>query len=212
MKQTENAYFNQPPTDYETDPMVMIEVSRTFDTINDPTGVGIRVPEMTKLQNNMPDQFGIAFVLDSALRGDGNLGREKITLSRNGVVKFQITIGGQPIFKKGPMDWRDNSAVKKKRWEMQCDFWGKEGNPMRHKSCTQKWQHIADGQKWAWIILNLNANGGMHHINKFDFQVEITVWTDGLKRGLRVVIFWLDPRFSRVTTRSVTIGVDLNVN
>ena len=60
----------------------MIEVSRTFDTINDPTGVGIRVPEMTKLQNNMPDQFGIAFVLDSDLRGDGNLGREKITLSR----------------------------------------------------------------------------------------------------------------------------------
>ena len=61
----------------------MIQVSRTFNTINDPTGVGIRVPERTKLQNSMPDQFGIAFVLDSDLRGYGNLDREKIPLSKN---------------------------------------------------------------------------------------------------------------------------------
>ena len=91
------------------------------------------------------------------------------------------------------MDWRDQSAVYKKIWEMQCDFWGKEGNPMRHDSCNKKWQHIADGQKWAWIILHLNANGGMQHINKLDFQVEITVWTDTVLSNLRVVIFWLDP-------------------
>ena len=76
-KKTENAYFDQPPTDYETDHMAMVEASRTFNTTNDPNGVGIRVPEMTKLQNNMPDQFGITFVLDEDLRGDGNLGREK---------------------------------------------------------------------------------------------------------------------------------------
>ena len=78
----------------------MSAVRRTFNTINDPTGVGIRVPEMTKLQNNMPDQFGIAFVLDSDLRGDGNLGRENIPLSRNGVVKYQITSGVNRYLKK----------------------------------------------------------------------------------------------------------------
>ena len=80
-KKTENAHFDQPPTDYETDHMVMVEASRTFNTTNDPTGVRIGVPEMTKLQNNMPDQFGIAFVLDDDLRGDGNFGREKIPFS-----------------------------------------------------------------------------------------------------------------------------------
>ena len=72
-------------------------MSRTFNTTNDPNGVGIRVPEMIKLQNNMPGQFGIAFVLDNDLRGDGNLGRKKIPFLRNGIVKFQITVGGQPI-------------------------------------------------------------------------------------------------------------------
>ena len=33
----------------------------------------------------------------------------------------------------------------------------------------------------------------MQHINKLDFQVEITVWTDTVLSNLRVVIFWLDP-------------------
>ena len=51
--------------------------------------------------------------------------------------------------------------------------WGKEGNPLRHNR-----QKLADGQKWAWIILNPNANSGMHHINKLDSQAEITVWSD----------------------------------
>ncbi|XP_068760324.1 uncharacterized protein [Montipora capricornis] len=40
-KKTENAYFNQPPTVYETDHMVKVEVSRNFNTTNDPNGVGI---------------------------------------------------------------------------------------------------------------------------------------------------------------------------
>ena len=99
-KKTENAYFDQPPTDYETDHMVMVEASRTFNTTNDPTSVSIRVPEMTKLQNNMPDQFGIAFVLDDDLRGDGNLGREKIPFSRSGIVKIQITSVDSPSLRK----------------------------------------------------------------------------------------------------------------
>ena len=91
------------------------------------------------------------------------------------------------------MDWRDNAAVNKKLWEMQCDFWGKEGNPLCHNGCVQAWQKLADGQKWAWIILNPNTNGGMHHINKLDSQVEITVWSDEVVSKLRVVIFWLEP-------------------
>ena len=40
---------------------------------------------------------------------------------------------------------------------------------------------------------NTNANGGMHHINKLDSQVEITVWSGAVVSKLRVVIFWLEP-------------------
>ena len=91
------------------------------------------------------------------------------------------------------MDWRDNAAVNRKLWKMQCDLWGREGNPLRHNSCVQDWQKLADGQKWAWIILNPNATGGMHHINKLDSQVEITLWSEAVVSKLRVVIFWLEP-------------------
>ena len=42
-KKTENAYFDQPPIDYETDHMVMVEASRTFNTTNDPNDLNCKI-------------------------------------------------------------------------------------------------------------------------------------------------------------------------
>ena len=90
-------------------------------------------------------------------------------------------------------------------FEMQMDYWGREGNPMRRNSCVRRVKDLPFGQKWAWISLNPNLNKGADHVQRFDVMPEIYVWGDEAYENVLCIIsfigFWqvfnFDPMFGQ---------------
>ena len=94
---------------------------------------------------------------------------------------MDIKLADVSICDDGPLEWGSKASKEKmievranrKLLEMQKDFWGRPGNPLRHNSCVRCAEDIPFGQKWAWISLNPNYNGGAEHVQRFDVVPEI---------------------------------------
>ena len=129
------------------------------------------------------------------------LDMERFGFTRCSITKIDIKLGEVSIFDDGPLEWGSKASTleekiieacaKRKLFEMQKDFWGRPGNPCHHNSCVRHIEDIPFGQKWAWISLNPNYNGGCDHVRRFDVMPEINVWGDEAYENVLCVIAFM---------------------
>lgn len=175
---------------YNTEKIIRVWSSNTFTTVNNVNGVGIDLDPMPALNGQIPDQFGIGFILDGYVRGHGNSYRtEKMLFHRNGIDRFQIYFGNRPIFEEGPLDWRDTPTNNQRLFQMQTDYWGKRGNKNRKNACCQDPQDHPHGQKWVWVTINPNFDGANEVIERVDEQITVRYWANAVVADVRCVIF-----------------------
>lgn len=175
---------------YDTRKVIRVWSSNTFTTRNNVDGEGIDLDPMPALNGQLPDQFGIGFIRDAFVRGNGvTLLTEKMLFERNGIDRFQIFLGTRPIFESGPLDWRNTFTNNIRLWEMQTDYWGKEGNDERINHCCKEPQDMPFGQKWVWCSINPNYDGANEVIERLDTPVTVRIWADQIVANLRCVFF-----------------------
>ena len=193
------------PTTYHTEKVPHIFVSDQITKIADSNDSnGTKIKGLLPWQNRWPTQFGIFFIktyvnpifpfaFEKRMITTFDLVRDIESQSeKNRIKKVQITIGGQNIFKEGPMDWRDTLPTDKMIWQTQKDYWGNKNNSNRHNSCVEDPKDLHLGQKWAWISLDCNYNGGEQAIEFLDEEVEITVWGK-YHRSAYLVCWYMEP-------------------
>ena len=86
---------------------------------------------------------------------------------------------------------------------MQCDLWGKEGNPKRKNAVCQNPDDFPHGAKWVWVSLNPNANGGLEAIERLDKTFNVRIWGDGNCNGLRFVV-WIPESANFVCNNAIS--------
>ena len=137
------------------------------------------------------------------------LAMERFSFTRCGITKIDIKLAEVSIFDNGSLEWGSKAftpeekmivwGTNRKLFEMQKDFWGRPGNPLRHNSCVRRPEDIPFGQKWAWISLNPNCIGG---------EPEIYVWGDEAYENVLCIIAFMgvwrvlnfDPMFGQRAT------------
>ena len=188
MTDMESAYFEaRGPIVFDSDKTFMPYLTQTFHLPDIRTsGQGHRMPMIMDLESKLPEQFFLGFMMDSEYR-NGALDSERFSFAgsdQTGITHIDIRINNRSIFADGPLEWgsstdtRIDNRANRRLYEMQKDFWGSEGNPLRHNSCVRDVELLPFGQKWAWISLTPNFNGGAEHIQMFDCTAEIFVWND----------------------------------
>ena len=160
---------------------------------------------MINLENPWHDQFIMGFTTLTEFKSQipettlAPPGASKTLLAtafkRCSITKIDIKFNEQSIFEDRPLEWGSDTTTQKGKMiedranrrllKMQMDYWGCEGNPMCHNSCIQRPKDIPQGQKWAWIPLNPNFNGGAEHIQHFNTFPEIIVWGDEAYQNAR---------------------------
>lgn len=200
----EKKFFEHQMKPYATEKMVRSWVSNTFNMIDNRNTVGMDLDGFDALKGNVPDQFAFGIIEDDLLRGDDRpLNGEKMLFNTNNVDRIQIYLGEDAIFEDGPLDWRDNPKNNHRLWQMQCDFWGKEGNPERKNAVCQDPDNFPHGAKWVWCSLNPNANGGLEAIERLDKTFNVRIWGDGVANGLRFVV-WIPESANFVCNNAIS--------
>lgn len=175
---------------YNTEKIIRVWSSNTFTTVVNVNAEGNDLDPMPALNGQIPDQFGIGFITDGLVRGQGaTYAQEKMLFYRNGIDRFQIYLGNRPVFEDGPLDWRDTPTNNQRLWQMQSDYWGKRTNKHRKNACCKDPQDHPHGQKWVWVCINPNFDGANEVIERVDEQIIIRYWADQAVPNLRCVIF-----------------------
>ena len=200
----EKKFFEHQMKPYATEKMVRSWVSNTFNITDNRNTVGLDLDGFEALKGNVPDQFAIGFIRDGYLRGgDRALNTEKMLMNTSHIDRVQIFLGEDAIFEEGPLDWRNNAKNNHRLWQMQCDFWGKEGNPDRKNAVCQDPDDFPHGQKWVWCVLNPNANGGFEAIERLDKTFSVRVWGDGNLNGIRFIM-WIPESANFVCNNAIS--------
>ena len=200
----EKKFFEHQMKPYATEKMVRSWASNTFNLTDNRNTVGMDLDGFEALKGNVPDQFAIGVIKDELLRGDDRpLDDEKMLFNTNNVDRIQIYLGEDAIFEDGPLDWRTNTKNNHRLWQMQCDFWGKEGNPDRKNAVCQNPDDFPHGAKWVWVSLNPNANGGFEAIERLDKTFDVRIWGDGNCNGLRFVV-WIPESANFVCNNAIS--------
>ena len=120
------------------------------------TGEGLRLPPLPDLENAFSEQFLIGFTTRTEFSDtipQSTLGKldarknmlsmERFGFTRCGITQCHIKFGEVSIFDDGPLKWGSKASTPeekmieahayRKLFEMQKDFWGRPGNPLRHK-------------------------------------------------------------------------------
>lgn len=186
----EQAIISHERKPYATDKLIRIWSSNTFTTQNNDLAEGIDLDPLTALNNQIPDQLAIGFMTDDTFRNNNqSYNSQKMGFYRHGITRFQIFVGDRMVFEEGPLDWRDTPSNNYKLWQMQCDYYGKPGNPERKNHFCQDPEDMPHGGKWVWVTMNPNSDGGKETIERIDRQITIRYWADAVVQNLRCLIF-----------------------